>query len=363
MRPFMEALAMTKRPNKTGNVYRRGNTWTARVVDHWLPSEMSKSGMKPVWKTKGGFAKKKDAINYLPELYKEQRHDHPPKTFYADYLSWVSLYSPRVSSKTMEGYKQAFAHYEKLHYVKINNISAVDLQQCIDNCGKGKRTRQLMKVTAGLVFKYAIDDNQILKNCAQNLYIEDQETHHYEPLTDEEIDRISRSGEFYADYIVALCYLGHRPSEFFSFTKSDYYHENGVSYIKGGIKTEAGKSRVVPIPARIQPIIERRLAVEGTDLLFPRYDLNRKQQLSGTFSVMPTRYFNQFVWKPMMDRLGIVGKVPYSTRHTYSNKIKNISGSDKDKAQLMGHADYETTKKHYQSTSLAELKALSDQIK
>ena len=346
-----------KRPNGTGNVYKRGNTWTARVVDHWIPSDTSKSGLKPVWKTKGGFPKKKDAQNYCAELYKQQRHEHPPKTLYQDYESWVKIYSTRVSAKTMEGYSQAFKHFEPLHYVKINNISAVDLQNCIDGCGKGKRTRQLMKVTAGLVFKYAIDDNQIVKNCAQNLYIEDQETNHYEPLTDQEIDRIAASGEQYADYIVALCYLGHRPSEFFAFKKSDYYKTDDVCYIKGGIKTEAGKTRIVPIPDRIKPIIEKRLAVEGTDLLFPRSDHG------GTFSEMPTRYFNKFVWKPLMTKLGIVGKVPYSTRHTYSNKIKNISGSDKDKAQLMGHADYSTTKKHYQTTSLEELKALSDQIK
>ena len=65
----------------------------------------------------------------------------------------------------------------------------------------------------------------------------------------------------------------------------------------------------------------------------------------------------------VMDRLGIVGKVPYTTRHTYSNKIKAVSGSDKDKAELMGHASYETTKKHYQSTNLTELKAITDQLK
>jgi len=347
---------MSKRPNGTGNVYKRGDTWTARIVDHWEPSTTSKSGLKPIWKTKGGFARKKDAQNYCSILIQAKRNEHPPKTFIQNYTEWEKLYSPRVSAKTMEGYKQAFAHFKPLHYVKINNISAVDLQHCIDNCGKGKRTRQLMKVTAGLVFKYAVDDDQIVKNAAQNLYIEDQETNHYEPLTDQEIDQIAASGELYADYIVALCYLGHRPSEFFAFKKSDYYKTDDVCYIKGGIKTDAGKCRIVPIPDRIKPIIEKRLAVKGTDYIFPRQDR------TGTFSEMPTRYFNKFVWKPLMDKLGIVGKVPYSTRHTYSNKIKNIAGSDKDKAQLMGHADYETTKKHYQSTSLAELKALSDQI-
>ena len=64
-----------------------------------------------------------------------------------------------------------------------------------------------------------------------------------------------------------------------------------------------------------------------------------------------------------MDSLGIVGKVPYATRHTYANKMKGISGDEKDKAGLMGHASYDTTRKHYQTTSLAEKKAITDQMK
>ena len=64
-----------------------------------------------------------------------------------------------------------------------------------------------------------------------------------------------------------------------------------------------------------------------------------------------------------MEKLGIVGKVPYATRHTYANKIKAVVGDEKDKAGLMGHASYDTTRKHYQTTSLPEAKAITDQIK
>lgn len=54
--------------------------------------------------------------------------------------------------------------------------------------------------------------------------------------------------------------------------------------------------------------------------------------------------------------------MPYSTRHTYANKIKRVSGADRDKAALMGHADYDTTKKHYQSTDLDDRKSITDQL-
>ena len=38
--------------------------------------------------------------------------------------------------------------------------------------------------------------------------------------------------------------------------------------------------------------------------------------------------------------------------------LKDVPGSDKDKAGLIGHEDYRTTKKHYQSVELDALKAI-----
>ena len=64
----------------------------------------------------------------------------------------------------------------------------------------------------------------------------------------------------------------------------------------------------------------------------------------------------------MMKRLGITDRVPYSTRHTYSNKIKGIEGADRDKADLMGHSSYELTKKVYQTTSIEDRKKITDKL-
>ena len=77
---------------------------------------------------------------------------------------------------------------------------------------------------------------------------------------------------------------------------------------------------------------------------------------------MPTTYFAQSVFNPMMDRMGIKDRVPYSTRHTYSNKLKDAKGADRDKADLIGHADYDFTKKVYQSSTLKDRKKITDQM-
>lgn len=350
------------RGNGQGTVFSRKDRkgFYARVVIGWKVMGDPPHSI-PVYKTKGGFKTKKEATNYLPELMKTTIIEHKPETFIRDFELWKEQYEKRVTAKTIEGYDGAFKHFAAIHYKKIDTITANDLQQCIDACKHGKRTKSLMKVVASHICKYAMDSNQIMKNPAENLYVGDDETTHYEPLTEKELSMIEHSGLDYADYIVAMCYLGHRPTEFWNFKKTDYYAEGETHFLVGGIKTKAGKDRAVTIPPKILPIIKKRLAVEGTDLLFPRYDKNRKGEFIG-YSVMPERYFNKFIWKPMMETLGIVGKVPYAARHTYANKMKRVAGDEKDKAALMGHASYETTRKHYQTTSLQEIKAITDQI-
>ena len=51
------------RGNGQGTAFRRGSTWTACVTIDWIqPSDPSKP-KKPLRKTKGGFATKKEAID------------------------------------------------------------------------------------------------------------------------------------------------------------------------------------------------------------------------------------------------------------------------------------------------------------
>ena len=62
--------------------------------------------------------------------------------------------------------------------------------------------------------------------------------------------------------------------------------------------------------------------------------------------------------------LGFSGaKVPYCARHTYADLLKSASGSDRDKAALIGHSNYLFTQSAYQSSAIPDLKALVDTFK
>ena len=77
--------------------------------------------------------------------------------------------------------------------------------------------------------------------------------------------------------------------------------------------------------------------------------------------MMTEAVFRNDIFRPLMERLGIQGRTPYSCRHTFSNLMKNVPGSDTDKAALMGHANASMTK-YYQSPDYESLKRITDLI-
>ena len=137
------------RPNGTGTAVKRGKTWTAVVVVGWKPSE-DRTHKIPVYRTKGGFPTKKDALNYCtillhgPEKKKQIR-------LHELYDLWEAAYAPRIVPSTMGCYKYAYQHFSRLHLRFVSDITATDLQECMDACPSGKRTHQNMKCVAGLL--------------------------------------------------------------------------------------------------------------------------------------------------------------------------------------------------------------------
>ena len=360
------------RGNGTGCAYydKKHKYWVAQMIDGYRdPSDPSKQRI-PIKKTKGGFKRREDALAYCVSVKAEKNNPKPvDKTLQEIYDLWEPWYSPRVDPDTFGCYRAAFAHFKPLHGKIIRSISAGELQQCMDDCPRGHRTHQNMKCTAGLLWAYALDFNYADRDVTENLYIGKGASVQREPLTDIEVEKIRKEigKDRYAAYVYALCYLGYRPGEMLEIRK-DQVHQETINkqktwYIVEGKKTEAGRDRVVPIHRKIVPIIKKQLETEGTDYLFPMHVFNKKGEFTG-YKVMNDNYFNKYAFRPLADRLGIPkNKVPYSARHTFSDKLKDAEGTDKVKASLIGHSDYKFTQKKYQSTNLDELKKAMDSIK
>lgn len=360
-----EKRSAKARGNGQGTAYkdRKTGKWVAQVVVGYREPKNDSHQPIPIKRTKGGFSRKVDALAYCAKL-KEDKPVVCQLTLSELYEEWEPWYTPRIGATTMACYRAAYLHFADLHEKRIVDICAGDLQKSMDACKLGHRTHQNMKVTAGLLWKYATDHNYTPRNIAENLYIGKGQSTKREPLTEEEVEKIRQAipGEPYAEYIYALCYLGYRPGEMLEIKKEQVSEENGRLYIIEGKKTDAGRDRLVPVHQKIEPIIRKQLQQEGTEYVFPMLIFDRKGAFQG-FKKMTDSYFNKSVFKPLMARLGIAdGKVPYSARHTFSNKLKKADGDNMDKARLIGHTDYAFTQDKYQTTSKDELRAIMDSI-
>lgn len=284
------------------------------------------------------------------------------KTFMEVYEEWEARHKEKVTHSTLNCYRAAKKYFAPLYDVPFERIDLTDLQECVDECGRGKRTRENMKALGGLLYKYALPRHLSDMNYAMFLEtgINDKKTH--PAFCPEQIETIRCSiGRIaYAEEIYVLIYTGFRPSELFGLRKSDFREMSGVGCLVGGMKTEAGKNRVVPISPKIKGIIQSHL--QGDSIwLFP----NQKGRKMDT-KVFREKYFYPALAEMKIQDYPAPGEhsvyVPYSCRHTFSNLLKNVSGSDRDKADLMGHRDYSTTKRIYQSAEIQAKKAITDNL-
>lgn len=363
-------MSRRTRANKQGSVFKRKDrgTWCAQIVVGWKPPNKENGRKIPIKKTIGGFKTKKEASAALNKLLNGENVESEDLSLDDVFNRWKEMYSPRVLPKTMKGYEQAYAYFEPVKYRRISKITAADLQKCMDKCQNGKRTHQLMKVTAGLIWGYAFDADYVKKKVTDNLYIGKHTSKKRLPLTPNDIKAIKNAiGKIrYAEYVYCQCYLGFRPGEFLEIrkdqVKSETINNEKVYYIVEGMKTDAGIDRKVVIPKQILTYVLDRLFIPGTEFLFPFYYFGRKTKNFIEFRRMKTNYYDASVFKPMMNELGIEGKVPYSARHSYADKLKHASGDDRDKAALIGHTDFDFTRRQYQSSPLEDLKAVTDTI-
>lgn len=343
----------SKRGNGTGSVYKSGDKWTAEVTRGYRIDGNKKTR---VMVRKRGFSTKKEALEYIPTLFgkKEREKDITFRTLYDQWLP-----THRAGKDTINCYKAAFKYFAPVEFSRVRDIDIDDLQECIDDCPHGKRTRQNMKAVCGLMYKYGIPRGLAELNMAEYLIVTAPDSIAREGFTAEQLKKIQESiGSIpYADYIFSMCYLGFRPSELLMLDVLDY--DRAAKTLTGGAKTEAGKNRIVTISPKIQPIIDRLAGGKTSGPLF--CDKQGKQ--------FKYERFRDAVFYPTLAAIGIDNPIenkrhkysPHSCRHTFTTLMKRVPGPDKDKQELIGHTSPEMLR-YYQDVNLDDLRKITDAI-
>lgn len=354
------------RGNGQGCVYKLPNgKYKAVIILGYYKDENGKTHKRTRSKV---FDKKKDAVAALPALISSPEREKKKKlniTFKELYDKWLPTH--RAGKSTLDCYKAAMRYFSAVWFIKMADLDIDDLQECIDNCPKGKRTRQNMKALCGLIYKFGIPRNAVPNNLnlAPFLVVSGEGAIHRESFTDVQIERIKNAcGKVpYADYIYCLIYLGFRPSEFLSLQVEDYDAKRNCFI--GGAKTEAGTNRVVTVSPKIQNHITRIIGSRTEGSVFCNVE-NGKPLLLKTFT--------EECFYPALEQIGIDNPkvvaggntqrhkyTPHSCRHTFSTLMKRINAPAKDKLELIGHTSEEMLM-YYQDVDINDLKRITDAL-
>lgn len=288
-------------------------------------------------------------------LAMEQVNPTPPKaslTFEEIYNEWKETPAfKNISKQTQDNYTAAFKHLKPLHNMKFKEIRTGNIQAIIDSMEKSHSTKQKTKLLCGRLYDYAMENDIINKKYSDFVKLEREEKKEKTVFTADEIaileNNIAENG---ADIILILIYTGMRINELLTLKKSDIDLKSRT--ITGGLKTDAGKNRTVPIHEKIYDYIVKHY-FNGHDDLFVR-DSGEK---------LTANYFRKYIYYPLLDKLNIEKKNIHCTRHTCASILAENGADTLAIKNILGHTDYAFTADTYTHTDVEYLKKEMAKVK
>lgn len=341
-----------RRLNGTGSVYKlsgnRRNPWvavTSTVID----------GTKKQEKKVIGYCATKTEAMKLLEAFNVGVYEVPNKiTLQQLYDEWLE--DKEFSNSAAKSYNMAWNYISIYKGMKFSELRAAHVQYTINEvvkAGKGYSTAKSVKTLWSQLYKHAIKNDISIKDYSKYIDMPKNEATNKIRFTDAEIKRLFEiaKADIYATPILIMIYTGLRIGELMQLTKFNIDLDNMV--ITGGIKTDAGKDRIIPIHKKIQGFIKEWYNKEGTTLI-----VNKRNQ------PMTANHYREAYFKSIMNDNNFRKELtPHSCRHTFASMLA-ASGVDTVHIQkLIGHTDYSLTANIYTHPEIKELQKAVSQMK
>lgn len=313
------------RSNGEGTVFKMpSGRWRTEVTVGWdtLPDGTKKRRVK----TKSGFKLQRDAIKAIA-LLKQAPTDIDVKITFKDlYMAWSAAHYKTISKDMEYVHVAAYKQCTGLYYKPFASLKTPDLQQPVDDCQQKRRSKQAIKALFTGMYKYALQNDYCNKNYAVFVKLPRKEKSTTDAFTQAERDILwadYHAGKVFTGYILSMIYLGTRYGEISILRKENIHLDK--QYIVGGIKSEAGTDRIIPICDKLLPVITQ-IYESSTDKIL---DIPDKV------------FYNRFY--ETLRRLEVRELKPHACRHTCATALAEEGVQPAIIQAILGHASYETT--------------------
>lgn len=349
-------------PNGYGSVYKlpgkRRKPYVAVKTCKWeIDEETCKA--KQVRKYIGYYETKKEALAALAN-YNENPYDLDACniTFAEVYEKWSEEHFEKIVPSAQRTWKSAYSYCKPLYSMRMKDIRVEHLEGAIRSADVGDNTKSRMKSLFNLMYKYALKHEIVDKDYAAlcDSIKKPKPRIIRVPFSEEEIKLLWENVEFpFVDMLLIGIYSGWRPQELAVLKVADVSLEE-MTY-RGGLKTDAGRNRIVPIHPAVVELVKRNYEKAigmNSDYLFN--DPDGQQGTHLTYD----KYRGRF--KKIMKRLNMEHK-PHDTRHTFITRAKEAGVNEYILKLIVGHEINDVTEKVYTHRTIEDLRTEIEKIK
>ena len=274
------------------------------------------------------------------------------------YAKWSEEHFKAIVPSAQRVWKSAFSYCKPLYQMRMKDIRVNHLEQTIKDAQIGDNTKSRMKSLFNLMYKYSMKHEIVDKNYAQlcDSVKKPKPEIVRIPFSDLEIQKLWDNIQVpFTDMVLIGIYTGFRPQELAILQIDDVDLDHWT--IIGGLKTDAGKNRIVPIHPRIRELVQKnynQAREMRSDHLF-----NDENGQQGTFLTYD-KYRGRF--NKIMKRLNMNHK-PHDTRHSFITMAKAADMNEYILKLIVGHVVEDITENTYTHRTIEEFHQEIQKIK
>lgn len=304
----------------------RRKKYAVRVTVGW------KDG-KQIRKYIGYYESQPEAMMALAEYHKNGVDaDLTKSTVEEVYQMWYKRLERKDSKSVLSAARTAHKHLQPLLKVQISKLKQAHLQDWLDSIDLKPSSKGKVRGSAFQLFEFALANDIVTKNYAKGLEINEKVEKVGAVYTQEQLKWLwDNQDQELVRVILILIYTGTRISELLEMKSTTIFLDS--NYMIGGVKTEAGKDRIIPIHHRIKPLVEKQLE-KGS------YIITKRNGMPMTYRGFYTNY------KTLMKKLGWEHNI-HDTRKT-GISLMHSAGIPMETVRIIaGHAGDGVTEKVY----------------
>ncbi len=317
-------------------------------------------------KPKSMFRTYNEAYQALVEYNKNPYDLDNDMTVQELYDKWTDQYFQECSDAYQRSVTSVWSYCSSIYGMRAKDVRARHLKGCMEDGyrieyrgkHKGEKiyasagVKSRMKSVFNLMFDYALEYEIVDRNYARTFEISDDISKEIESnkkdhiaFTDDEMkilwDNVGKVK--YVDWILMQCYMGWRPQELATLRLDEINLDEW--YMQAGMKTDAGKQRIVPIHSKVRELLKTNY--EFAVSIGSEYLLNDKGQThSGSWKLTYDKYANRF--KKAIKELNLnPDHRPHDPRKTFITRCKKAKVDEYALKEMVGHSIKDITESTY----------------